>query len=379
MPRRISRRDLDQIRAMLEPEPWQQAVLDTLHRDYVDAWQAEVDPFVRLAKDAHAGVHGVDTRTMLPTADVEQLRLAYAHARDATDRMAGVDGRFFEDLAVALNEDQQSDLRRARLMRDLDRYLRGTDPFFDPSGMAFRPANVIEVVDRIELDPEERRAIDEHLDGSGADFLAAARSARDVRFESERQLHEMNIRMAAGMADGTLTSSDHGLEYRRLSDAMSRDHGELMAGWTKTHADFVDALRDRLGPEHRAEFSLAWKRASNPYVYRDGNCATVPLEQALQIPDLTSEQLDAVAEVLADYDGEWLAYSSDMASIRNRMKAFGANSTTEEYDLWRQLDAEYRSLDFSRNEASIKALRRAARYLEPEQRKRIRALRLLAE
>ena len=379
MPKRLSRRDLERICRGLGPEPWQQAVIDTIHRDYVETWRAGVDPIVQSARSAHASVHGVDTETMLPTTDVEQLRRAYALARDAVERITVIDGDFFDDLAVALNEDQLPALLRSRTRRALDRCLRGTDPFFDPAGMAFRPANLIAVLDGIELDDDESARVDSYLAESAPGLIAAARVARDVRFASELRLHELNMRMAAGMAEGTLTSSDHGIEYRRLSDAMALEHGEHVEAWRRMHDQVVSGLVERLGPGSRENYTRAWKQASNPYVYRDANCAIAPIEQVLQIPDLSSEQLDAVAAILAEYDAEWSALCEDMVVIREKMKMFGADSSPEDYDLWRTLDADYRALEFRRDEASIKALRRVSRYLEPEQRSRVRALRRLEQ
>ena len=100
----------------------------------------------------------------------------------------------------------------------------------------------------------------------------------------------------------------------------------------------------------------------------------MPIDLALQFSDLTSEQLDAIAEVLAEYDREWNRLSSEMVVLKKQLNGFGANSSPDEYGTWQALQQRYAALDFERNEASHRALRRLHRYLTPEQRRRIRAL-----
>ena len=125
IPDRINRRDLEGIRARLAPEPWQQAVLDTIHDDYLEAWTSEVAPVSRLCSEAHAAVFTVDPETMLRVADIEPVTLRSCTRWQRFARE--IEDRFFDDLSVALNEDQQGPLLRSRYARSLDRCLRGTD------------------------------------------------------------------------------------------------------------------------------------------------------------------------------------------------------------------------------------------------------------
>ena len=374
IPERLTRRELERIRRELDPEPWQQAILDTIHEDYVAAWKNQIAPIDEQCSSAQASIYSVNPDTKRQKADVSKLQLAYAHAHDATERIVDLERSFFDDLGGAMSSKQESALLRFRLERELDRYLRGTDPFFSPGQTAYRPANVFEVVDELELDPEKSSRLDAYFMSEGVEFLEQARLARDLRFNSEQRFHEMNIRLSQGMADGTLTSTDHGLEYRRISDELSGQYGEQVEAWNLAQTGFIEGLSQRLDPEPKALFLSAWKRATNPYVYRDPNSATVPIDLSLQFSDLTSEQLDAIAEVLAEYDREWNRLSSDMVVLKKQLNGFGANSSPDEYGTWQALQQRYAALDFERNEASHRALRRLHRYLTPEQRRRIRAL-----
>ena len=375
IPDRLTRRDLDGIRSRLAPEPWQQAILDTIHADYVDAWRLEVAPIASQCNSALAAVYTVDPESGRRNADIEQMRRAYAHAQDALERVVRIENRFFDDLAAALSSSQAAALRRCRLERELERQLCGTDPFFNPTELAFRPANVLEVLASQELTPEQWNRLDAYLDASAAEVIEAARVARGLRFNSEQRFHEMNIRLSAGLAAGTMSSADHGIEYRRVSDQLAEQYGDQVKEWNRLNEAFREGIRRELDPSLRSAFDADWNRSANPLVYRDPNAAFESIEQALRLPDLTSDQLDAIAKLLDEYDRSWNELSIRMASVHAEKKRFGANTDEEAFDQWRALDQRYRASDFERKEASLRALRRLSRYLQPDQRLKIRGLR----
>jgi hypothetical protein len=377
IPDRLTRRDLEGIRSRLALEPWQQAILDTIHADYVDAWGLEVAPIASQCNTALAAVYSVDPESGRRMADIDQMRRAYAHAHDALQRVVRIEDRFFDDLAVALSASQAAALRRCRLERELDRQLCGTDPFFKPTELAFRPANVLEVLASQDLTPELWDRLDEYLDASAADVIEAASIARGLRFNSEQRFHEMNIRLSTGLADGTMSSADHGIEYRRVSDQLAEQYGDQVKEWNRLNEEFREGIRRELDPPLQSAFDADWNRAANPLVYRDPNAAFGSIEQALRLPDLTSDQLDAIAKLLDEYDRAWNELSSRMSSMHAEKKRFGANTNANEeaFDEWRALDQRYRASKFERNEASLRALRRLSRYLQPDQRLKIRGLR----
>ena len=374
IPDRLSRRQLSEIRERLASEPWQQAVLDTVYDDYLDAWRNEVAPLDRSCKEALASVYSIDPETGRQRADPAQMELAYGHALDALARVVSIEDRFFDDLSVALDPARRVELRRLRLVRELDRNLRGTDPFFRPSELAFRSGNVLEVVDGLELPVEVRGRVDELLANRGRSLIDAARRGRELRFDSERRFHEMNLRLSRGMADGTLTSTDHGLEYRRISEELAVERGTEAAEWDRVREEFITELRTLLDPDSRRLFDRDWNRAENPVVYRDPNAAFESLERALALSDLDADQLDAVARVLAGYDERWNELSMEMASLHRAKSEYGARTSPEDWSEWKLLDDRYRALELERYEASLRALRRVARYLRPEQRARVPAL-----
>ena len=127
------------------------------------------------------------------------------------------------------------------------------------------------------------------------------------------------------------------------------------------------------------ELSRRWQHASNPMVYRDANWASEPLQQALQLHDLTVEQMEVIAGILAEHEVAWERISDEMVSVRDELRGFGALSPSDTYEDYHVLDQRFKKLEFDREEVNLRALRRLSRYLTPEQRERIRALRILED
>lgn len=377
--RGISRRDLESIRANLDPEPWLQAILSTIHDDYLEAWKLEVVPSARACERAQASIYGVVSSTGATSIDPEALRLSYARAQEATARIEAVDNEFFSNLAAPLSESQAGELRRLRAARSLELYLRGTDLVFSPMEATFRRPNIITQLDELDLSPEERKRIAIFLAERADPLLESARTARDIRFEVELRMHELNQRLSKDLQSGAIASTEYGIAYRKFSDEMANAHGPKVAEWKEVHSRFVADLGNVLEEENARQLRRSWKRASNPMVYRDPNEAGAPIRQVLQLDDLTGEQAGAIATVLAEYDVAWETLSDEMATVRDSLKRFGALTGPETYDDFHVLDQRYKRLEFEREETNLRALRRLSRFLTPSQRERIRALRRLEE
>ena len=311
--------------------------------------------------------------------DAEALRRSYALAQDATAKSGTVDAMFFRNLSAPISESQQGTLERLRIARALDLYLRGTDPIFSPMEIAFRRPNIFSHLEELKLTAEERARIHMFLDARSKSLLEAARKARDVRFETELRIHELNQRMSQQLASGAIGSTEYGIAYRKLSNEMAERHGEQIQEWKLAEEEFQRDLVSLLDKENAQVFERSWKRESNPAVYRDLNEVGGPIRQALELDDLTGEQVGAIASILAEYEVAWEKLSDEMATVYEEIKDFGALSGPETYDGFHALEQRFKQLEFEREEANRRALRRLALYLSPEQRLRIRALQRLEE
>ena len=375
----ISRRDIEAIAVSLDPEPWQQAILSTIYDDYLAMWEVEVEPIAVACRRAQASIYRVDPKTQQTFMDADALRKSYALAREATLKSAEVDAVFFSNLSAPVSDSQRGALERLRYARSMDLYLRGTDPVFNPSGLQFQSPNIFEHIDDLDLSEDQEEKLDVFLRERSGPLIAAARAARDVRYDTELRIHELNQRMSSKLASGAIGSTEYGTAYRKLLAEMVERYGEQIREWNTARQTFLDDLVAELPSEHAPVFIRTWKRASNPTVYRDAGSASQPIRQGLELSDLTPDQVGAIATVMAEYEVDWEKLSDEMATVREAMKKFGALSAPDEYGEYQKFEQRYKQLEFQRNELNERALRRLALYLSPEQRLKIRALRRLEE
>ena len=200
-------------------------------------------------------------------------------------------------------------------------------------------------------------------------------AARDVRFDSERRVHELNQRMMSRLSDGSATSSEYGVAYRALSDELLAVHGTQSRDWAVSYEAFSGGLADQLSPEHREGFDRLWMVASHPLVFRGALDAMPALQSALDLPDLSPEQVESISKAMVEYELAWRQLSEAMVEVDREMSGFGAQSDEADYERWRTLEQSFKSSAFNRDQAGMSALRQLYLYLTPEQRARVPALR----
>ena len=371
----ISTRTVTDIRALLDSQSWLEAILETLYQDYLRDWSLKAAPLIARCKNAEARTREYDPDTGRIMIHRESLLEAYLLAEQAVQVVHDLDRAFFEDLEATLSGSTEADVRRSFIRRMLDGSLRGSDPIFNPRGVAFMTPNVLRELDSITLDLEDAQRVDDYLLDSSPALLSQAFGARDIRFDAERRVYELNQRMMSKLADGSATSSDYGVAYRALSDELLATHGTAARDWARSYEVFVNELADRLGPETQDQFRRRWMKASHPLVFRNVLDARPALQFALESDDLSAEQVESISEVLVDYELLWDELSESMVQIDREMSGFGAHSSEADYERWRMLEQSFKSNQFNRDQGTMSALRKLYLYLTPEQRARIPALR----
>ena len=375
IPQAISPRTVTEIRTLLGSQSWMEAILETLYQDYLREWKIQAAPLIARCNDAEARTRGYDSESGTIIINRDSLIESYRLAEQAVQVVLDLDRAFFEDLLATLSGPSEADVRRAYLKRMLGVSLRGSDPIFNPRGVAFATPNVMKELESIALAREDARRINVYLLDSAPGILAHAISARDVRFDSERKVYELNQRLMSKLADGSASSSDYGVAYRALSDELLATHGTTTREWSRSYQLFFNELSECLGPELRDEFRRKWTQASHPLVFRNVLDARPALESSLTLEDLSPEQIESISEVLVDYELIWDQLSEAMVQIDLEMNGFGAHSNEADYERWRILEQSFKSNQFSRDQSSMSALRKLYLYLTPKQRAQIPALR----
>ena len=371
----ISRRDFEDIVDGIDPESWQQAIIETIYEDYLQSWRTRVKPVEDACDRAQANVPRYDPSSPRSVSmDLDQLRESYRLASIAVAELETLDAEFFESLLSTCVEGQRDFIRRRACERSLAMLLRGTDALFRPRETAFIRPNIMSELEKIDLSAEESEEIARILNERTAGLLENGRQARDVRMDVEFENHRLNDEMSRRIAESNATSADYGLAFRDLSRRMAASHGEGMREWFDSESSFIDAIRTALGEKNRPLFEDIWKRASNPMVYRTGNDAGVLIDRALELDDLTDDQFVALSQVRDDHRSDWDAISGEMASVNEMLRGFGALSDEDSFESWRVLEQTFSRLEFERREIDMRALRRLSLYLRDVQRKRFPSL-----
>ena len=373
--RPISTRSISELRALLEAESWIEAILETLYQDYLDDWREQVAPLVAQCKELQSNIHRYDRVSETMRVDRDSLVAAYGLAQQASRLVEQLDTAFFDDLLLTVSDELKPDVRRHHLQRALNLLLRGSDPIFSPRRVAYANPNVMSQLARLDLADEERIRVDAFLQSRVPELLALAARARDVRFDCERRIHELNQRMGERLADGSATSADYGMAYRGLSDELLATHGTTSLDWTQAYSAFAQALSDQLDLGNREGFNRYWLQASHPAVFRQAVDARPALLASLEFEDLSAEQVETITEVLVDYERVFADLSRELVEIDSRLGTFGAHTSEEDYEQWRVLQQQFKSAEFNRDQASMSVLRQLYLYLTPDQRARLPVLR----
>lgn len=373
--RPVSRRTFEAMVDGIEPEPWQQAIIDTIYEDYLQSWQTLVKPISVSCDQAQANVPRYDPASpQAITMDMNQLRESYRLASLAVAELERLDSEFFDSLLSTSVDGQRDFIRRRACARSFAVLLRGTDALFRPREVAFSRPNLMDELEKIELSPEESKNIDRILSDKSTAIFEMGRGARDVRMQIEFENHRLNDEMSRRIAESGATSADYGLAFRELSERMATRYGAGMQEWFDSESAFRGLIRAALTEENRILFDDIWKRASNPMVYRGAEDAGALITRALELQDLTDDQMVALSQVLEDHRVDWNAISDEMASLNEMLRSFGALSDEDSFETWRVLEQSYSRLEFERREVDMRALRRLSLYLDAAQRKRFPSL-----
>ena len=176
--RPVARREFETIVAGIAPESWQQAIIDTIYQDYLQAWKTRVKPIEDACDRAQSNVPRYDPESPRAVSmDMDQLRESYRLASIAVLELEAIDAEFFESLLSTCVESQRNLIRRRACERSLAMLLRGTDALFRPRETAFVRPNIMSELEKIDLSPEESERVARVLVERSVSLLENGRQA----------------------------------------------------------------------------------------------------------------------------------------------------------------------------------------------------------
>lgn len=372
---------LGKVRRRVDDEVWLQAVLETLHEEYLEEWESQVAPLSTQMLEAESSIYSWDFETKTRSFNETAFKRLYELRAAVMENAGRVDDRFFENLVLAMSDDAADAMRVLRAERAFERALAGTASGSMPSGVmgGAGQANPITVLHELELDEDEWLLVDRAILTNQKDMIEAHKALQVVQLENERAMAEIQSNMTAQDSEsGNEGQMSAMMEYQRLWRENAERLKPIQLNAKEKREAFFKEISTLLPEETNQKFIVAYRMASFPSIYRDQASAKPALEAALALADLSPEQEQQIADMLAKYEKEWLERSHRMADATSEFTQ-GDFSTQEGQQIWMNANMKVERARFDRDELSGRTLRRLARLLRADQRRHVHALRGIEE
>ena len=359
-------------------EVWVQAVLESLHEEYLDDWKSQVVPLQTQLREATSSIYTQESEneTGVGFNDVA-FKKQYQLRRQLLNTTANVDERFFDNLLLAMPDESADAMTVLRAERAMERSLgggaSGLSPFPGLSNAHY--ANPIKVLNEMDLGTEHRLKVDKAIlslqksliDSQQALQVMASEIERSV-VESQKSFYESSDEMSQDEAANFMT------EYQRIRRESLEKIEPFETEVRKHREALMRLVAESVSEEVNQQFIEAYRIASHPSIYRDVNSAKPAMEGALRIADLSPSQEEQIQELLAEYEQDWLQRSHRMAEAEAEY-GDGDFMTPEGQQAFMAANMKMERARFDRDELAARKLRQLARILRADQRRYIHALR----
>jgi len=389
LPPPISQRQLTPYARLLEIGDDRRVVLEALHSDYLDAWEALRVDFIEPILDAAKTMWALDADSHeIKPPSPEAIDQLFAMRRSAFEAIRALDESFFDNIELAILDDDDESGRarvlRLRLARQRIAYNRdaarsGTGFRRQGGRMMFgRPGDdnrefridVTRLIEDQYLTDEDRATIEPTF----TEYERLVTDAFKRRYELAFQYGQATERMSAVAAaqEGGTERGFHmsfGTEYRRLIQTVGRQLREAERAIAELNRSTLERLAAMLSPSAATSLRIAYRRQAYPQVYEDPSAAEEHFAAALALSDLAGARRTQITDILADYRGSYAALCEQMADIQAQ-EAREEDAERGDPDIWQRRQErrnQLQRLRFDRNELNEKALRQLRAVLTEEQ------------
>jgi hypothetical protein len=394
LPPPISEGEAQRLAERLQLDDDQRVILDVLHGDYRDAYEALrgrlIEPILDLSRTMWA--LDSDSQEIRPPSpdDIDRL---FAMRREAFAGILALDESFFDNIGLAVVEDNDTSrsavLARLRLMRQREAYNReaarvgsgfrrqGNRMFFGqstPEDLEFR-IDLTAIVEAQHLSGEDRDAIEPVL----LDYERAALAAFKRRFELALDYGQATERLSAVVAArgrGPGSGMDRSVfeEFRRLRDTTGQELRDAEAAITELNRRTLQELLDVLPDAAGASVRTAYRREAYPDVYEDPTAAEGYFTAALALPNLAPAQRAQLNDILVEYRAAYAALCEQMADLKAEEARQADSNAPRDPGYWQERQERRTQLErlrFDRNDLNEKALRQLRAALSDDQLQRL--------
>lgn len=352
VPAAISDRDVDGYAKRLGLSEDDRTILSGLHAEYADRFAQINDTDIQAVRDADDALwqRNEGGRPTPPTPEaVDHL---YTLRRQAIAAIKTLDEQFFNDVQVALLTDAQQPLldrvRQSRLRAIYNRGSNGQGVFNinggggrggrgGPGGgqrMVFTTmgggsgestVDLSMLVEQSKITPADPA----QLDGSLAEYEAAATATFQIMFETGMRLRQATDRMAGqfnrggdrgGNGGGNAVNID-GDAIRQAMETDGKAARDAAAAMTTLNRETLDRLLASLDAVNADILRRDYNRKAFPDIYRDPRSAEPRIEAALALPDLSDQQRGILQAMAIEFHTTYDALCDQMVELERSAPA----------------------------------------------------------
>lgn len=374
LPTRISERDIKEYAAVLRLNDDQRTVLQTMHKDYLEKFQAVADAEVAAVTKAAQAMWHYDQATQISTGPTaQQIEDIYRLRRKALEAIAKSDGAFFDDVETALVEPAQAPLmKRVRLARERDVCSQGGRQlsYMYSGESAEASIDLARFVRRAKLDDAAQAAADPVLAAYEEKATPLFRSVFDAGLDMQKAQDTWSAEVTKAQADGGQGNAmAMGMKYQEMMAAVGKKIAEAATEVSKLNRETIESLLAALDADASYKVRSAYNRKAYPTVYNDDQSVDRQLTYALRLDALTEEQQRALNDLAAEYRPAYNGFCDQMVQATaagdgaNRFMGFDA----EAWKKYQERQDAIEKIRYDRNELNQRANSRLRSTLTPEQ------------
>ncbi|MHC5023197.1 MAG: hypothetical protein ACYTGG_04715 [Planctomycetota bacterium] len=403
IPDAITRRELRSYGRRLGVPPEMEDVLDALFDDYrarFDELRAgEIKAVHEFEQSMWSVAEDEDEsgRQQLRSPTAEEVKRLYELRRKAIAAVNALDAEFFEDLQVALLDDEQLPrMERVRLARNRTVYRRassmaGSGAFVSiggPGRSAGRRmmlggmggseesnVDLSRLVEDLDLTTEELESSDPVLFSYEQTITDVFRAHYEASMRYQEAMDKLTAESSTTDGQGRRSVRMQGAgAHREIFETDGRAARDARRQLTNINRSTLENVRKNLSEDAAEELRRAYNREAHPGIYLDPRSAESNLAAALNLPDLSPKQRSELGEAAMTYRAEYDALCEQLVEATVARDASGDFFDRNRMQIVQEQRRALEKLRFERDELSDGMRVRLRAMLTPEQAARLGGL-----
>ena len=374
--------ELARLREVVQEEAWFNAVLESMHEDYLAEYKRVIEPLIKSEQDAMRAIYSWNHETSKTKYDTNAMDDAYSFRHEGVEAMRALDAKFFLQLEGAVPAEVMPALRLFQAERSLERSLSGAEAAM--RGAMFgqtEPANALYVLSTMELSDEEAKKLAEKILAATYELVTASESLQLAQSEANAKIARMNFEMQEGIEGGGQSQSvSIYMAQEAERQAIQRAVAPLEVSRDEKQTEVFSQIKASLQDDTFAAFEAAWRMARHPMIFNDTSTVPAAFSSSLELSNLGIEERARITALSAQYEARWTQTGNEMADateIAPDLQLAQMDQASQQ----QFLDAmeKRQRAQFERTELQASMLRKLARVLTAEQRKQVPAIRAIAK